>query len=117
MPGIAKPKDAADLLAEVRTSGRIHPALVAAVHDALRQLERVPERNNWRPDLTPDQVRVLALRYGLDGETGRTLEQTGQALGVTRERVRQLEALAIRKLRRLAIAETTPRWTGETRQA
>ena len=81
MPGIAKPKDAADLLAEVRTSGRIPPALVASVRDALGRLERVPELNNRRPDLTPDQVTVLALRYGLDGETGRTLQQTGQVIG------------------------------------
>ena len=106
MPGIAKPKDAADLLAELRAGGRIPPSLVASIRDALGRLERVPLLNNRRPDLTPQQVKVLELRYGLDGEPGRTLEQTGQIIGVTRERVRQLEAAALRKLRELVRAKS-----------
>jgi RNA polymerase primary sigma factor len=40
--------------------------------------------------LNPRMRRVLALRFGLDGETARTLEQVGDSLGITRERVRQL---------------------------
>jgi RNA polymerase primary sigma factor len=48
----------------------------------------------------PDRMReVVALRYGLDGQKPRTLEQVGLALGVTRERVRQIEARALRELR------------------
>jgi RNA polymerase primary sigma factor len=43
--------------------------------------------------------RVLALRFGLDGETPRTLEEVGSELGITRERVRQLETRALRELR------------------
>jgi RNA polymerase primary sigma factor len=47
----------------------------------------------------PDRERqVVELRYGLDGEKPRTLEQVGKSLGVTRERVRQLEARALRDL-------------------
>jgi RNA polymerase primary sigma factor len=47
----------------------------------------------------PDRERrVVELRYGLDGERPRTLEQVGKSLGVTRERVRQLEARALRDL-------------------
>ena len=42
--------------------------------------------------------RVLELRYGLNGETPRSLEEVGRVLGVTRERVRQLEASAFREL-------------------
>ncbi|NLF01073.1 MAG: sigma-70 family RNA polymerase sigma factor, partial [Anaerolineales bacterium] len=50
-------------------------------------------------DLPPREVRILQLRYGLiDGETY-TLEQVGQKLGVTRERVRQIEAQALSRLR------------------
>jgi RNA polymerase primary sigma factor len=46
--------------------------------------------------------RVLALRFGLDGETPQTLEQVGIGLGITRERVRQLESRALRELRQAA---------------
>jgi RNA polymerase primary sigma factor len=42
--------------------------------------------------------RVIELRYGLDGEKPRTLEQVGTSLGVTRERVRQIETRALREL-------------------
>ena len=52
--------------------------------------------------LKPRLQRVLILRYGFDGTSGRTLEQIGVELGVTRERVRQLEAHALRELRRVA---------------
>jgi len=52
--------------------------------------------------LTPRMRRVLALRFGLDGETPQTLEQVGVGLGITRERVRQLESRALRELRQAA---------------
>ena len=45
--------------------------------------------------LNPRMRRVLALRFGLDGESPQTLEQVGIGLGITRERVRQLEARAL----------------------
>ena len=49
--------------------------------------------------LNPRMRRVLSLRFGLDGEKPRTLEEVGAGLGVTRERVRQLESRALRELR------------------
>ena len=52
--------------------------------------------------LNPRMRRVLALRFGLDGESPQTLEQVGIGLGITRERVRQLEARALRELRQSA---------------
>jgi RNA polymerase primary sigma factor len=52
--------------------------------------------------LNPRMRRVLALRFGLDGEAPQTLEQVGIGLGITRERVRQLESRALRELRNAA---------------
>jgi RNA polymerase primary sigma factor len=52
--------------------------------------------------LSPRLHRVLTLRFGLQGHTPRTLEEVGAELGVTRERVRQLETHALRELRSVA---------------
>lgn len=49
--------------------------------------------------LTQRERHIIRLRYGLDGETALTLEQIGQRLNLTRERVRQLESEALKKLR------------------
>ena len=49
--------------------------------------------------LTPREMRVLRLRFGLDDGRARTLEEVGQSFGVTRERIRQIEQKAFRKLR------------------
>jgi RNA polymerase primary sigma factor len=50
--------------------------------------------------LTPREAKVIAMRFGLAGNTDHTLEEVGKQLGVTRERVRQIEAKALNKLRR-----------------
>lgn len=49
--------------------------------------------------LTPREQKVLRLRYGLDDGRTRTLEEVGREFNVTRERIRQIEAKALRKLR------------------
>ncbi|MDQ3379021.1 MAG: sigma-70 family RNA polymerase sigma factor [Actinomycetota bacterium] len=54
--------------------------------------------------LQPRQRRVVIERFGLDGVRPRTLEEVGRNLGITRERVRQLEARALRELRAIAPA-------------
>jgi RNA polymerase primary sigma factor len=52
--------------------------------------------------LNPRMQRVLSLRFGLNGEPPQTLEEVGAGLGITRERVRQLESRALRELRAVA---------------
>jgi RNA polymerase primary sigma factor len=54
--------------------------------------------------LNPRQQRVISLRFGLDGQKPQTLEEVGAGLGITRERVRQLESRALRELRAVAPA-------------
>ncbi len=50
-------------------------------------------------DLTPREQRILRMRFGIGGTTDHTLEEIGQQFGVTRERIRQIEAKALAKLR------------------
>jgi RNA polymerase primary sigma factor len=55
-------------------------------------------------DLPDPERRVIILRFGLEGEEPQTLESIGRRMGVTRERVRQIEAAALRRLRALLAA-------------
>ena len=49
--------------------------------------------------LTPREEKVIKMRFGLDDGSEHTLEEVGQSFAVTRERIRQIEAKALRKLR------------------
>jgi RNA polymerase primary sigma factor len=56
-------------------------------------------------DLTPREAKVLRMRFGLELNTDYTLEEIGKQFDVTRERIRQIEAKALRKLRHPSRAE------------
>ena len=68
------------------------------VDEAGRQLLR-RELISVLKSLTPREERVITLRFGLDDGRPRTLEELGKEFNVTRERIRQIEAKALRKLR------------------
>jgi RNA polymerase primary sigma factor len=72
------------------------PDLVTALNHRSAEVTRALEA------LNPRMREVLALRFGLDGKHPLTLEEVGTRLGITRERVRQLEARALRELRSVA---------------
>jgi RNA polymerase primary sigma factor len=79
-----------DLVADVRAIAP--PEAVASAH--LRaQTRRVLET------LSPREQRVLRMRFGIDEREDHTLEEVGQTMEVTRERIRQIESTALRKLR------------------
>lgn len=79
-----------DLIPDENT---LSPADVAQQNMLKEQLMGVLE------SLTPREQKVIRLRYGLDDTHPRTLEEVGREFSVTRERIRQIEAKALRKLR------------------
>ena len=76
---------------EDKTQGS--PMVAAAAHLMRRDLETALE------SLSEREKKILSLRYGLEDGQQRTLEEVGKALGMTRERARQIEAQALRALR------------------
>jgi RNA polymerase primary sigma factor len=68
------------------------------VDETSRQMLR-EQMKDILDSLSPREQRVIRLRFGLDDGQSHTLEEVGQKVGVTRERVRQIEAKALRKLR------------------
>jgi RNA polymerase primary sigma factor len=77
----------------IEDQGSMAPA-EAASHQLLK--EQVQDVLN---SLTPREQKVLVLRFGLEDGRSRTLEEVGREFSVTRERIRQIEAKALRKLR------------------
>lgn len=81
-------------LLESMISGGVAPETEALREACRERLERA------LAELTPRERRVLALRYGLEDNHPRTLVEIGMSLNLSRERVRQIEAAALSKLRR-----------------
>lgn len=77
----------------IEDSDAVAPAEAASSQLLREKMEDVLE------NLTEREKKVLQLRFGLEDGRSRTLEEVGQEFGVTRERIRQIEAKALRKLR------------------
>jgi RNA polymerase primary sigma factor len=75
------------------------PDEIAVDNDELRHLAELLDQVDER------EASILKLRYGLDGEEPLTLKEIGKRVGLTRERVRQLEHLSLRKLRDAMMVE------------
>lgn len=58
--------------------------------------------------LDPREAEILTARFGLDGNKERTLEEVGKKFKVTRERVRQIQNIALHKMRRLMEKQDKP---------
>ena len=67
--------------------------------DAASQMMLKEQLDSVLSSLTPREEKVIRLRFGLDDGRPRTLEEVGEEFNVTRERIRQIEAKALRKLR------------------
>jgi RNA polymerase primary sigma factor len=72
---------------------RVSPAEATAHLDLAEQTRKI------LPTLTPREEKILKMRFGIDEKGGHTLEEVGKVFDVTRERIRQIEAKALRKLR------------------
>ncbi len=67
--------------------------------DAVIKLNLKEQTESVLKSLTPREEKVIKMRFGLDDGSEHTLEEVGQSFAVTRERIRQIEAKALRKLR------------------
>jgi RNA polymerase primary sigma factor len=60
-------------------------------------------------DLDPREAEILRLRFGLNGDRPKTLEEVGEMFEITRERVRQLQNMALNRMRKALIAKERQR--------
>jgi RNA polymerase primary sigma factor len=89
------PTRLADLIRDDASEKPFESAFALALQDTLAMvLDKLSER----------EMRIIKLRYGLDGEGPFTLEETGKILGITRERVRQIQERALVKLKQLRVS-------------
>jgi RNA polymerase primary sigma factor len=85
-----------DFIEDTSVQAPIDAALQADLRDAMREVLE---------QLNPREAKVLRMRFGIEMNTDYTLEEVGRQFDVTRERIRQIEAKALRKLRHPSRAE------------
>jgi RNA polymerase primary sigma factor len=76
--------------------------------DAVAEKQFHEQLSSFLQTLSPREARILNLRYGLDGSDPHTLKEVGKIIGVSRERIRQVEKMALQKLRHTIFANGRP---------
>ncbi len=84
--------------------------------DRLRDKSQLVDLEDMLAQLEPRESEIIRLRFGLGGEQPLTLEEVGEVFGVTRERVRQIQNIAITKLRRGFVSRERQRSSDEIRE-
>ncbi|MCG8528759.1 MAG: sigma-70 family RNA polymerase sigma factor [Opitutales bacterium] len=84
--------------------------------DNLRSKSLLNDMSRMLDDLNPREADIIRMRYGLNGEKPMTLEEVGQAFNITRERVRQLQNMAISQMRKVMTSNERQRSIEEVRQ-
>ena len=84
------------ILAEFIEDEKTPPPSLEAARNLLKK--RLTEISS---ELTPRERKILAMRFGLEDDISHTLEEVGKEFGVTRERIRQIQAKALERIRRL----------------
>jgi len=95
-------EDSTRLEERVADENADHPYEELELQTSLGLLTRLLSKLNAR------ESRILRYRFGLDGEKERTLEEVGQEFGVTRERIRQLQNIALNRLKRMMDKQNAP---------
>ena len=88
-----------DKLASLDTVDFIEDRNVISPSDAVINLNLREQTESVLKSLTPREEKVIKMRFGVGDGSEHTLEEVGQSFAVTRERIRQIEAKALRKLR------------------
>ena len=79
-----------DFIEDQANTAPIEAAMQAGLREVVKEI---------LDSLTPREAKVLRMRFGIEMSTDHTLEEVGKQFDVTRERIRQIEAKALRKLR------------------
>jgi RNA polymerase primary sigma factor len=77
----------------------IEDKAVVSPSDAVININLQEQTASLLKTLTPREEKIIKMRFGLEDGSQHTLEEVGQTFAVTRERIRQIEAKALRKLR------------------
>jgi RNA polymerase primary sigma factor len=91
-----------DLIVDTESSGHEDTVFFIALQELIKQVLN---------KLSMREKKIIELRFGLDGEGPYTLEETGRIIGITRERVRQIQNNALKKLKNFKLSEDLREFT------